>query len=218
MAVALFPKLREIDIHSNPLTTRRSGNPSWVFPFMRLFLKIECSMLKSPSCICLNAGDPPLLTRYLHDILGITIKRKKTREDVKLPLKVSTDPKWKVGCVLHSPFRIHSMKVKQFCQRLVFYFCNIFAVQVEERIPKVSVMLMDAPCPTQSEKSQLTAERTPESKSKKKRDDTLQENTEHFFVTQVQVCMVCVILMFLLSIWKYTCGGGIEVKYSDPPL
>ncbi|XP_030294882.1 X-ray radiation resistance-associated protein 1 isoform X2 [Sparus aurata] len=112
MAVALFPKLREIDIHSNPLTTRRSG-------------------------------DPPLLTRYLHDILGITIKRKKTREDVKLPLKV------------------------------------------EERIPKVSVMLMDAPCPTQSEKSQLTAERTPESKSKKKRDDTLQENTEHFFVTQV---------------------------------
>ncbi|KAM8741248.1 X-ray radiation resistance-associated protein 1 isoform 1-T1 [Acanthopagrus schlegelii] len=120
MAVALFPKLREIDIHSNPLTTRRSG-------------------------------DPPLLTRYLHDILGITIKRKKTREDVHLPLKVSTDPKWKV----------------------------------EESIPKVSVMLMDAPCPTQVEKSRLTAERTPESKSKKKRDDTLQENTEHFFVTQV---------------------------------
>lgn len=126
MAVALFPKLREIDIHSNPLTTRRSGNPSWVFSFMRLFLKIEWSTPKSPSCICLNAGDPPLLTRYLHDILGITIKRKKTREDVKLPLKVSTDPKWKVGCVLHSPFRIHRMKVKQFCQQLVFYFCKIF--------------------------------------------------------------------------------------------
>ncbi|XP_073335724.1 X-ray radiation resistance-associated protein 1 [Pagrus major] len=120
MAVALFPKLQEIDIHSNPLTTQRSG-------------------------------DPPLLTRYLHDILGITIKRKKTKEVVKLPLKVSTDPKWKV----------------------------------EERIPKVSETLMDAPCPAQAGESQLTAERTPESKSKRNRDDTLQENTEHFFVTQV---------------------------------
>ncbi|XP_070839329.1 X-ray radiation resistance-associated protein 1 [Chaetodon trifascialis] len=64
MAVALFPELREIDIHSNPLTTRRS--------------------------------DPPLLTYYLQERLGITIKRKKTPDVRKLPLKVSTDPKWKV--------------------------------------------------------------------------------------------------------------------------
>ncbi|XP_059207853.1 X-ray radiation resistance-associated protein 1 [Centropristis striata] len=65
MAVALFPMLQEIDLHSNPLTTRRSG-------------------------------DPPLLTYYLQERLGIMIKRKKTEEVVKLPLKVSTDPKWKV--------------------------------------------------------------------------------------------------------------------------
>lgn len=26
MAAALFPMLRELDIHSNPLTTQRSGN------------------------------------------------------------------------------------------------------------------------------------------------------------------------------------------------
>ncbi|XP_041808511.1 X-ray radiation resistance-associated protein 1 isoform X2 [Chelmon rostratus] len=65
MAVALFPMLLEIDIHSNPLTTRRSG-------------------------------DPPLLTYYLQEKLGITIKRKKKQDVGKLPLKVSTDAKWKV--------------------------------------------------------------------------------------------------------------------------
>ncbi|XP_028451860.1 X-ray radiation resistance-associated protein 1 isoform X2 [Perca flavescens] len=120
MAVALFPMLREIDIHSNPLTTQRSG-------------------------------DPPLLTYYLHERLGITIKRKKTQEAVKLPLKVSADPKWKV----------------------------------EQRIPK-KPMLMDKPCPAQSqvEKSKMTVKRTPKSEGENSRDDTLQENTEHFFVTQ----------------------------------
>ncbi|XP_034462425.1 X-ray radiation resistance-associated protein 1 isoform X3 [Hippoglossus hippoglossus] len=43
-----------------------------------------------------RSGDPPLLTYYLQERLGITIKRKETREVVKMPLKVSTDPKWKV--------------------------------------------------------------------------------------------------------------------------
>ncbi|KAI3373603.1 hypothetical protein L3Q82_022197 [Scortum barcoo] len=65
MAAALFPMLREIDIHANPLTTQRSG-------------------------------DPPLLTYYLQERLGVTIKRKKTQEAAKFQLKVSTDPKWKV--------------------------------------------------------------------------------------------------------------------------
>ncbi|XP_022618418.1 X-ray radiation resistance-associated protein 1 [Seriola dumerili] len=65
MAVILFPMLREIDIHSNPLTTKRSG-------------------------------DPPLLTYYLQERLGITIKRKQIREVVKPSLKVSTNPKWQV--------------------------------------------------------------------------------------------------------------------------
>ncbi|XP_040036816.2 X-ray radiation resistance-associated protein 1 [Gasterosteus aculeatus] len=66
MAAALFPMLRELDIHSNPLTTLRSG-------------------------------DPPLLTYYLHERLGITIKRKKAQKKVlKLPLKLCDDPSWKV--------------------------------------------------------------------------------------------------------------------------
>ncbi|XP_028277989.1 X-ray radiation resistance-associated protein 1 [Parambassis ranga] len=64
MAVALFPMLCEIDIHSNPLTTQRRG-------------------------------DPPLLTYYLQERRGITIKRKKTQV-VKVRLTVSTDPTWKV--------------------------------------------------------------------------------------------------------------------------
>ncbi|XP_070700143.1 X-ray radiation resistance-associated protein 1 [Pempheris klunzingeri] len=65
MAAALFPMLRGIDIHSNPLTTQRSG-------------------------------DPPALTYYLQERLGITIKRKKTQDAGRLPLRVSTHPKWKV--------------------------------------------------------------------------------------------------------------------------
>ncbi|XP_042354596.1 X-ray radiation resistance-associated protein 1 isoform X2 [Plectropomus leopardus] len=123
MAASLFPMLRKIDIHSNPLTTQRSG-------------------------------DPPLLTCYLQERLGIKIKRKKTQEVVKHPLKVSADPKWKV----------------------------------EERNPKVSKrpMLMGAPCPAQTyvEKSEADVERKRESESENRRDDTLQENTEPFFVTQ----------------------------------
>ncbi|KAM9348900.1 X-ray radiation resistance-associated protein 1 [Symphorus nematophorus] len=122
MAVALFPMLREIDIHSNPLTTQRSR-------------------------------DPPLLTYYLQERLGITIKRKKTQEAVKLPLKVSTDSKWKL----------------------------------EERIPKVSKksLLMDAPCPAHTERSELTVKRIQECEGKNSGHNTLQENTQHFFVTQV---------------------------------
>lgn len=54
-------------------------------------------------------------------------------------------------------------------------------------------MLMDAPCPaqTQVEKSKMTVKRTPESEGKNSRDDTLQENTEHFFVTQVCISVFC---------------------------
>ncbi|XP_072230531.1 X-ray radiation resistance-associated protein 1 [Leuresthes tenuis] len=65
IAAAVFPRLREIDIHSNPLTTQRRG-------------------------------DPPFLTFYLQEKLGIKIKRKKTQEVQKVPLRVSTDPQWQV--------------------------------------------------------------------------------------------------------------------------
>ncbi|KAL0994044.1 hypothetical protein UPYG_G00117090 [Umbra pygmaea] len=65
LSVALFPVLSEIVIHSNPLTTQRSG-------------------------------DPPLLTSFLQERLGIKITRKKTSEFVKPRLKLKIDPKRKV--------------------------------------------------------------------------------------------------------------------------
>ncbi|XP_016365753.1 X-ray radiation resistance-associated protein 1-like [Sinocyclocheilus rhinocerous] len=52
LPVALFPKLSELVIHSNPLTTQRSG-------------------------------DPPMLTCFLQDKLGIKITRKKTTNLIK---------------------------------------------------------------------------------------------------------------------------------------
>lgn len=130
MAAALFPMLREVDIHSNPLTTRRSGKAS-LFWYKRPFLKLgsELSVQKLPSCLCLNAGDPPLLTYYLQERLGITIKRKKTQEAVKkLPLKVSTDPKWKVGCVLHCCCPIMTLQISLYVSKtvtlLIFLYCR----------------------------------------------------------------------------------------------
>ncbi|XP_046876878.1 X-ray radiation resistance-associated protein 1 [Hypomesus transpacificus] len=65
LAVALFPMLNELVIHSNPLTMERSG-------------------------------DPPVLTYFLQERLGIRIVRKKTPEVVKPPLMISADSKRKV--------------------------------------------------------------------------------------------------------------------------
>uniref|UniRef100_A0A8C7LBP6 X-ray radiation resistance associated 1 n=1 Tax=Oncorhynchus kisutch TaxID=8019 RepID=A0A8C7LBP6_ONCKI len=67
LSVALFPMLSEIVIHSNPLTTQRSG-------------------------------DPPLLTYFLQERLGIRIRRKKTSEVVKPPLILCIDSKRKLTC------------------------------------------------------------------------------------------------------------------------
>lgn len=137
----------------------------------------------------LDTGDPPLLTYYLNAKLGIRINRKKTQEALKLSPKVSTDPKWKVTSVL-----LRFLIVTIFTR--VTSFGDIFASQFIERPPKVwkKPLLMEAPCPTQThvEKSESTAEETPESESGNCRDDTFQESTEHFFVTQVCACPVFV--------------------------
>lgn len=55
MAAALFPMIREIDIHSNPLTMHRSGNHSSLLQ-SEAVLKIgfEFSGLKSPRCVWLQ--------------------------------------------------------------------------------------------------------------------------------------------------------------------
>ncbi|KAJ8342816.1 hypothetical protein SKAU_G00327440 [Synaphobranchus kaupii] len=65
LAVAWFPSLTELVIHSNPLATQRSG-------------------------------DPPLLTHFLHDRLGIAIKRQKTQHSVKPRVVIPVNPKRKV--------------------------------------------------------------------------------------------------------------------------
>ncbi|XP_067280085.1 X-ray radiation resistance-associated protein 1 isoform X2 [Pseudorasbora parva] len=64
LPVALFPKLDELVIHSNPLTTQRSG-------------------------------DPPMLTCFLQDKLGINITRKKTMDRIKQHLKLPVNHKRK---------------------------------------------------------------------------------------------------------------------------
>nr|XP_015196994.1 PREDICTED: X-ray radiation resistance-associated protein 1 isoform X1 [Lepisosteus oculatus]XP_015196995.1 PREDICTED: X-ray radiation resistance-associated protein 1 isoform X1 [Lepisosteus oculatus]XP_015196997.1 PREDICTED: X-ray radiation resistance-associated protein 1 isoform X1 [Lepisosteus oculatus]XP_015196998.1 PREDICTED: X-ray radiation resistance-associated protein 1 isoform X1 [Lepisosteus oculatus] len=65
LAVALFPSLSELVIHSNPLTTQRSG-------------------------------DPPLLTSFLQNRLGIKVQRKETVGLVKPHFVVPVNPKRKV--------------------------------------------------------------------------------------------------------------------------
>ena len=68
---------------------------------------------------------------------------------------------------------------------------------MEEKIQKVlkKPLLMEAPCPAQN---QDEATEVTDSESKKSRDNTFQENTEHFFVTQVCACPVSVIFILLL--------------------
>ncbi|XP_065142917.1 X-ray radiation resistance-associated protein 1 isoform X2 [Paramisgurnus dabryanus] len=64
LPVALFPKLNELVIHSNPLTTQR-------------------------------CGDPPMLTSFLQEQLGIKIRRKKS-SDLKQRISPTVSPKRKV--------------------------------------------------------------------------------------------------------------------------
>ncbi|KAB5548956.1 hypothetical protein PHYPO_G00061630 [Pangasianodon hypophthalmus] len=65
LAVALFPLLSELVVHSNPLTTKRSG-------------------------------DPPILTWFLQDRLGIKIRHKKSADIVKPHVVLPVNPKRKV--------------------------------------------------------------------------------------------------------------------------
>lgn len=80
-------------------------------------------------------------------------------------------------------------KLNSYVNNSSFLF-DIFVLQVEEKIPKVSKkpQMMDAPCPaqTQDEETEETVKKTLEPEGKDSRNDTLQENTEQFFVTQVR--------------------------------
>lgn len=87
---------------------------------------------------------------------------------------------------------------------MIRLFVDMFVLQVKERIPKMSkkLLLMAATCPapTQDEETEVTVKKTPEPEG---RDDTFQEDTEHFFVTQVCIRPVSVIFILLLLVGKY---------------
>ncbi|KAG9265578.1 X-ray radiation resistance-associated protein 1 isoform X1 [Astyanax mexicanus] len=86
LAVALFPELRELVIHSNPLTTQRSG-------------------------------DPPVLTYFLQDRLGIMIRRKKNTDAKKahimLPLNFKRKVKSKIPEVPKHPLITSALSVSE---------------------------------------------------------------------------------------------------------
>ena len=73
-------------------------------------------------------------------------------------------------------------------EQVHLFFFDILVLQVEKRIPKVSKkpLLIDTPCPkTQVEECEVTLKTTPGSEGKNNEDETLGEDAEHFFVTQV---------------------------------
>ncbi|XP_056302678.1 X-ray radiation resistance-associated protein 1 [Danio aesculapii] len=90
LPVALFPKLSELVIHSNPLTTQKSG-------------------------------DPPMLTSFLQDKLGIKITRKKTTDHFKRhvicpkrKVKTTTSITPKLDSIMTSPHATEGACSKKF--------------------------------------------------------------------------------------------------------
>ncbi|KAG7321127.1 hypothetical protein KOW79_015542 [Hemibagrus wyckioides] len=87
LAVALLPLLSELVIHSNPLTTQRSG-------------------------------DPPMLTWFLQDRLGIKIRCKKSDNNVKphlvLPVNLKRKVKTKIPKVLKVSLITEALSAPEF--------------------------------------------------------------------------------------------------------
>ncbi|XP_060910729.1 X-ray radiation resistance-associated protein 1 isoform X2 [Labrus mixtus] len=85
-----LPALQYLNLADNKIAEEDGVMAAALFPTLR-----EIDICSNP-LTTQRSGDPPLLTYYLQDRLGITIRRKKKQEAMKLPVKVSTDPKWKV--------------------------------------------------------------------------------------------------------------------------
>nr|XP_046267307.1 X-ray radiation resistance-associated protein 1 [Scatophagus argus] len=85
-----LPELQFLNLADNKIAEEEALMASTLFPMLR-----EIDICANP-LTTQRSGDLPLLTHYLQERLGITIKRKKMQEVVKLKMKVSTDPKWKV--------------------------------------------------------------------------------------------------------------------------
>lgn len=94
LAVALLPLLSELVIHSNPLTTQRSGK-GFMCATLFFVCLIFCVFFKFQMFVCL-LGDPPMLTWFLQNRLGIKIRRKKSDDNVKPHLVLPVNPKRKV--------------------------------------------------------------------------------------------------------------------------
>ncbi|XP_042076809.1 X-ray radiation resistance-associated protein 1 [Haplochromis burtoni] len=84
-----LPALQYLNLADNKVAKEEALMAATLFPMLR-----EIDIQFNP-ITTRRRGDPPLLT-YMQERLGITIKQKKTPEVVKRPLKVSTEPKWKV--------------------------------------------------------------------------------------------------------------------------
>ncbi|PWA22828.1 hypothetical protein CCH79_00001950 [Gambusia affinis] len=77
VAAALFPKLCELDIHCNPLTTKRRGIPA----FCQIAVEGGCRIAQ------IHFRETALLTYFLQDRLGIKIKREEDEGFLQLSLK-----------------------------------------------------------------------------------------------------------------------------------
>nr|XP_057943626.1 X-ray radiation resistance-associated protein 1 [Doryrhamphus excisus] len=95
LPAAVFPKLREIDIRSNPITTKKCGK-------------------NKNNVSGVSNGDPPLLTYYLQEKMGITVTRKDVCRAAKHGLRMSASPYWKAVEVSNKPLLMH-----QHCPALI---------------------------------------------------------------------------------------------------
>ncbi|KAF7666314.1 hypothetical protein LDENG_00109980 [Lucifuga dentata] len=85
-----LPELQFLNLANNKIAEEETLLAVALFPMLSE-INIQSNPLTTQ-----RSGDLPLLTYYLQERLGITIKCKKTPEVVKLPLTASTRPNWKV--------------------------------------------------------------------------------------------------------------------------
>ncbi|XP_047463264.1 X-ray radiation resistance-associated protein 1 [Mugil cephalus] len=85
-----LPELQFLNLANNKIANEEALMAVALLP-MLLEVDIHSNPLSTQ-----RRGASSLLTYFLQEKLGITIKRKKGQKVVKLPLKVSTDPEWKL--------------------------------------------------------------------------------------------------------------------------
>ncbi|GAA6102910.1 X-ray radiation resistance-associated protein 1 isoform X1 [Tachysurus ichikawai] len=168
LAVALLPFLSELVIHSNPLTTQRSG-------------------------------DPPMLTWFLQDRLGIKIRRKKSDErrkksDVKPHLVLPVKPKRKVQTKIPKVRKVSSITEALCASELPSTDSGSKELNRQQTsYSKCSdTLLLSSPCTNteemkkEIEKENVTASNVsnPLERENAENHSESQQNDETFFVTE----------------------------------